>query len=67
MRPLPAVGQWPYNIGVTPDGRYLYVGNFIDSDVSILKVDGTKEQGPLHRETEKAARRSLSPAVMGTQ
>lgn len=26
----------------SPDGRYLYVGNFIDSDVSILKVDGTK-------------------------
>ncbi len=26
----------------SPDGRYLYVGNFIDSDVSILKVEGTK-------------------------
>ena len=25
----------------SPDGRYLYVGNFIDSDVSILSVDGT--------------------------
>jgi DNA-binding beta-propeller fold protein YncE len=23
------------------DGKYLYVGNFIDSDVSILQVDGT--------------------------
>jgi DNA-binding beta-propeller fold protein YncE len=26
----------------SPDGRYLYVGNFIDSDVSILKVEGAK-------------------------
>jgi DNA-binding beta-propeller fold protein YncE len=26
----------------SPDGKYLYVGNFIDSDVSILKVDGTQ-------------------------
>ncbi len=25
----------------SPDGKYLYVGNFLDSDVSILKVDGT--------------------------
>ena len=22
------------------DGRYLYVGNFIDQDISILKVEG---------------------------
>jgi DNA-binding beta-propeller fold protein YncE len=26
----------------SPDGKYLYVGNFLDSDVSILKVDGTQ-------------------------
>ncbi len=26
----------------SPDGRYLYVGNFIDSDISILKVEGTR-------------------------
>jgi DNA-binding beta-propeller fold protein YncE len=26
----------------SPDGKYLYIGNFLDSDVSILKVDGTK-------------------------
>ncbi len=26
----------------SPDGKYLYVGNFLDQDVSILKVDGTK-------------------------
>jgi DNA-binding beta-propeller fold protein YncE len=26
----------------SPDGKYLYVGNYNDQDVSILKVDGTK-------------------------
>jgi DNA-binding beta-propeller fold protein YncE len=26
----------------SPDGEYLYVGNFLDRDVSILKVDGTE-------------------------
>ncbi|MEP7056818.1 MAG: hypothetical protein ABI809_03475 [Caldimonas sp.] len=24
------------------DGRYLYVGNFIDQDISILRVDGDR-------------------------
>ncbi len=32
----------PEGVVFSPDGKYLYVGNFIDSDVSILKVDGTK-------------------------
>ena len=32
----------PEGIVFSPDGKYLYVGNFMDSDVSILKVDGTK-------------------------
>lgn len=32
----------PEGVVFSPDGRYLYVGNFLDSDVSILKVDGTK-------------------------
>jgi len=26
----------------SPNGKYLYVGNFLDKDVSILRVDGTK-------------------------
>ncbi|MGZ5083515.1 MAG: beta-propeller fold lactonase family protein [Usitatibacter sp.] len=26
----------------SPDGKYLYVGNYMDDDISILKVDGTK-------------------------
>ncbi len=32
----------PEGVVFSPDGKYLYVGNFMDSDVSILKVDGTK-------------------------
>ncbi len=31
----------PEGVVFSPDGKYLYVGNFLDSDVSILKVDGT--------------------------
>ena len=36
------VGGLPEAIGFTPDGRYVYVGNYIDQDFSILRVDGTK-------------------------
>jgi DNA-binding beta-propeller fold protein YncE len=36
------VGALPEAICFTPDGRYLYVGNYIDQDLSILRVDGTK-------------------------
>jgi DNA-binding beta-propeller fold protein YncE len=35
------VGALPEGAVFSPDGKYLYVGNFLDSDVSILKVDGT--------------------------
>jgi DNA-binding beta-propeller fold protein YncE len=31
----------PEGVVFSPDGKHLYVGNFLDSDVSILKVDGT--------------------------
>jgi DNA-binding beta-propeller fold protein YncE len=34
------VGAFPEAIAFTPDGRYIYVGNFSDQDFSILKVDG---------------------------
>ena len=47
----------------SPDGKYLYVGNFRDSDVSILRVDGTKVtdtgkrlQLPGHPASMRAAR-----------
>jgi DNA-binding beta-propeller fold protein YncE len=36
-----AVGGLPEGLGFTPDGKYLLVGNYIDQDISILKVDGT--------------------------
>jgi DNA-binding beta-propeller fold protein YncE len=35
------VGAFPEGGAFSPDGGYLYVGNFIDADLSILKVDGT--------------------------
>jgi DNA-binding beta-propeller fold protein YncE len=35
------VGGLPEGVVFSPDGGYLYVGNYLDSDVSILKVDGT--------------------------
>jgi len=36
------VGGLPEGMAFTPDGKYLVVGNYIDQDLSILKVDGTK-------------------------
>lgn len=36
------VGGLPEAVVFTPDGRYIYVGNYIDQDFSILRVDGTK-------------------------
>jgi 6-phosphogluconolactonase (cycloisomerase 2 family) len=36
------VGALPEAICFTPDGRYLYVGNYSDHDFSILRVDGNR-------------------------
>ena len=36
------VGGLPEGVAFTPDGRYLFVGNYLDQDLSILKVIGTK-------------------------
>ncbi len=36
------VGALAEGAAFSPDGRYLYVGNYLDSDLSILKVDGSK-------------------------
>jgi DNA-binding beta-propeller fold protein YncE len=36
------VGALPEAVCFTPDGRFLYVGNFIDQDFSILRVNGTR-------------------------
>jgi DNA-binding beta-propeller fold protein YncE len=36
------VGGLPEAVLFTPDGKYILVGNYLDSDFSILKVNGTK-------------------------
>ncbi len=36
------VRSLPEGAVFSPDGKYLYVGNFLDSDVSILKVEGAR-------------------------
>ena len=36
------VGGLPEGAVFSPDGKYLYVGNYMDDDISILKVEGTK-------------------------
>jgi DNA-binding beta-propeller fold protein YncE len=36
------VGALPEGVAFSPDGSHLYVGNFIDGDVTVLKVEGTK-------------------------
>ncbi len=41
IKTLP-VGVLPEPAAFSPDGRYLYVGNFSDQDFSILKVEGTE-------------------------
>ena len=37
-----AVGGLPEGVVFSPSGDYLYVGNFIDGNISILKVNGDK-------------------------
>ena len=36
------LGGLPEGAAFTPDGKYLFVGNYLDQDLSILKVDGSK-------------------------
>ena len=36
------VGGLAEGVAFSPDGAYAYVGNFIDSDISILKINGTQ-------------------------
>ena len=35
-------GGLPEGAAFTPDGRYLFVGNYLDQDISILKVNGAE-------------------------
>jgi DNA-binding beta-propeller fold protein YncE len=34
------VGDLAEGIAFSPDGHYLYVGNFVDGDIDILRLDG---------------------------
>jgi DNA-binding beta-propeller fold protein YncE len=34
------VGGLAEGIGFSPDGHFLYVGNFVDGDIDILRLDG---------------------------
>lgn len=36
------VGTLPEAVAISPDSRYVYVGNFLDKDFSILQVNGTE-------------------------
>jgi DNA-binding beta-propeller fold protein YncE len=54
------VGGLPEAANFSPDGKYLYVGNFIDGDISMFKVDGTKLT-----DTGKRIKLDGHPAAMG--
>ncbi len=51
----------PEGVVFSPDGGYLYVGNFTDDDISILKVDGTEVTN-----TGKTLTLPGGPASMGS-
>jgi DNA-binding beta-propeller fold protein YncE len=36
------VGGLAEGVAFSPDGQYLYVGNFLDSDVTVLRLDGDR-------------------------
>src|SRR5499427_3226809 len=36
------VGGLAEGVAFSPDGAYAYIGNFLDSDISILKINGTQ-------------------------
>ena len=43
------VGALPEGAAFSPDGSYLYVGNFMDSDLSVLRVSGSQVTDTGHR------------------
>jgi DNA-binding beta-propeller fold protein YncE len=57
------VGGLPEAVAFTPDGRYIYVGNYIDQDFSILRVDGTNvtDTGKRFKDPGHPASARMSP------
>ncbi len=57
------VGGLPEAVCFTPDGQYLYAGNYIDQDFSILRVDGNKvtDTGKRFKVTGHPASARMSP------
>jgi DNA-binding beta-propeller fold protein YncE len=53
------VGGMPEGVVFSADGRYVYVGNFLGRDVSILKVEGTEVV-----DTGRTIELDASPAAM---
>lgn len=43
------VGALPEGVVFSRDGQYLYVGNFLDGDISVLRVDGDRLQDMAER------------------
>lgn len=57
------VGGLPETVCFTPDGRYLYVGNYLDGDISILKVTdaGISDTGKRFKVPGHPASARMSP------
>jgi DNA-binding beta-propeller fold protein YncE len=57
------VGALPEAVAFTPDGRYIYVGNYIDKDFSILRVNGTNvtDTGKRFKDPGHPASARMSP------
>lgn len=55
------VGALPEGAVFSPDGKYLYVGNFLDGDMSVLRVDGDRL-----KDTGRRIKLSGHPAAMRT-
>jgi DNA-binding beta-propeller fold protein YncE len=57
------VGALPEAICFTPDGRYIYVGNYIDQDFSILRVNGSNvtDTGKRFKDPGHPASARMSP------
>ena len=57
------VGAFSEPIAFSPDGSYIYVGNYADADFSILKVDGTDvtDTGKLFKEPGHPASARMGP------